>query len=72
VADCRHHAYLGVGCASGSTPASLNFMNTYYFRIPEASVFEFVQASTLLEAKEATAEEWLPFLSQMEWVVIDD
>jgi hypothetical protein len=43
-------------------------MNTYYFRIPEASVFEFVQAPTLLEAKESTTEEWLPYLSQMEWL----
>jgi hypothetical protein len=43
-------------------------MNTYYFYIPEASVFEFVQASTLLEAKELTTEEWLPYFSQMEWL----
>ena len=43
-------------------------MNTYYFRIPEAYVFEFVQAPTMLEAKESTTEEWLPYLSQMEWV----
>lgn len=49
-----------------------NFMNTYYFRIPEAYVFEFVQAPTLLEAKELTTEEWLPYLSQMEWVATDD
>ena len=47
-------------------------MNTYYFRIPEASVLEFVQATTLLEAKEATTEEWLPFLGQMEWLATDD
>jgi hypothetical protein len=72
VAGCRHHAFFGVGCASGSTSASLNPMNTYYFRIPEAFVFEFVQAPTLLEAKELTTEEWLPYLSQMEWVATDD
>ena len=47
-------------------------MNTYYFRIPEAYVFEFVQAPTLLEAKESTTEEWLPYLSQMEWLPTDD
>jgi hypothetical protein len=47
-------------------------MNIYYFRIPEASVLEFIQASSLLEAKEATTEEWLPFLSQMEWLPTDD
>ena len=49
-----------------------NPMNTYYFRISDASVFEFVQASTLLEAKELTTEEWLPYLSQMEWITDDD
>jgi hypothetical protein len=43
-------------------------MNTYYFYITEASVFEFVQAPTLLEAKESITEEWLPFLNQMEWI----
>jgi hypothetical protein len=43
-------------------------MNTYYFRIPEASILEFVQANSLLEAKELVSEEWLPFLSQMEWI----
>jgi hypothetical protein len=68
VADCRHHARSGVGCASGSIPALLNPMNTYYFCIPEASVLEFVQAPTLLKAKESTTEEWLPYLSQMEWI----
>jgi len=47
-------------------------MNIYYFRIPEASVLEFIQAPSLLEAKEATTEEWLPFLSQMEWLPTDD
>lgn len=47
-------------------------MNTYYFYIPKASVLEFVQAPTLLEAKEAATEEWLPFLSQMEWLSNDD
>jgi len=47
-------------------------MNTYYFRIPEASVLEFIKASSLLEAKEATTKEWLPFLSQMEWLPIND
>jgi hypothetical protein len=47
-------------------------MNTYYFCIPEASVLEFIQAPSLLEAKEATTEEWLPFLSQMEWLPIND
>jgi hypothetical protein len=47
-------------------------MNTYYFYIPKASVLEFIQAPSLLEAKEATAEEWLPFLSQMEWLPTDD
>lgn len=50
----------------------INPMNTYYFRISDASVFEFVQASTLLEAKESTTEEWLPYLSQMEWLTEDD
>ena len=43
-------------------------MNTYYFRISEASVLEFVQAPSLFEAKELTVKEWLPFLSQMEWL----
>ena len=43
-------------------------MNTYYFRIAEACVLEFVQANTLLEAKELTVDEWLPYLSQMEWI----
>jgi hypothetical protein len=47
-------------------------MNTYYFSIPEASVLEFVQASTLLEAKELTTEEWLPYLSQMQWIATND
>ena len=47
-------------------------MNTYYFRILDASVLEFVQAPTLLEAKEIATEEWLPFLSQMEWLPTDD
>lgn len=50
----------------------INPMNTYYFSIPEASVLEFVQAPTLLEAKESTTEEWLPYLSQMEWITTDD
>ena len=50
-----------------NTPRS-NPMNTYYFRISEASVLEFVQAPSLFEAKELTVEEWLPFLSQMEWL----
>jgi hypothetical protein len=49
-----------------------NFMNTYYFYIPKASVLEFIQAPSLLEAKEAATEEWLPFLSQMEWLPTDD
>ena len=47
-------------------------MNIYYFYIPKASVLEFIQAPSLLEAKEATTEEWLPFLSQMEWLPTDD
>ena len=47
-------------------------MNTYYFRISDASVLEFVQAPTLLEAKESTTEEWLPYLSKMEWLPTDD
>jgi hypothetical protein len=47
-------------------------MNTYYFCIPKASVLEFIQAPSLLEAKEAATEEWLPFLSQMEWLPTDD
>jgi hypothetical protein len=47
-------------------------MNTYYFRISDASVLEFVQAPTLLEAKESTTEEWLPYLSQMEWITDND
>ena len=50
----------------------INAMNTYYFSIPEASVLEFVQASTLLEAKELTTEEWLPYFSQMEWITTND
>ena len=49
-----------------------NLMNTYYFRISDASVLEFVQAPTLLEAKESTTEEWLPYLSQMEWITDND
>ena len=54
---------------SNTTP---NPMNTYYFYIPKASVLEFIQAPSLDEAKEATTEEWLPFLNQMEWLATDD
>ena len=50
----------------------VNPMNTYYFRISDASVLEFVQAPTLFEAKESTTEEWLPYLSQMEWITEND
>jgi hypothetical protein len=60
------------GDLTGRLPDYANVMNTYYFYIPKASVLEFIQAPSLLEAKEATAEEWLPFLSQMEWLPTDD
>jgi hypothetical protein len=56
----------------GRLPHHTNFMNTYYFYIPKASVLEFIQASSLDEAKESTEQEWLPFLSQMEWLPNDD
>ena len=60
------------GDLTGRLPHHANVMNTYYFYIPKASVLEFIQAPSLPEAKEATAEEWLPFLSQMEWLPTDD
>lgn len=43
-------------------------MNRYYFRIPDAQVFEVIEAEHLLEAKAKAFDEWVSLWHRIEWV----
>ena len=40
----------------------------FYFRIPEANVYECIKASSWTEAKAIATQEWLPYWNQIEWL----
>ena len=40
----------------------------FYFRIPEANVYECIKATSWIEAKAIATQEWLPYWNQIEWL----
>ena len=47
-------------------------VRNFYFRIPEANVYECIKATSWLEAKAIATEEWLPYWNQIEWLTPTD
>ena len=43
-------------------------VRNFYFRIPEANVYECIKASSWIEAKAIATQEWLPYWNQIEWL----
>lgn len=47
-------------------------MKRFYFRIPEANVFEVIEADTFIEAKGYAFELFGHVFNQIQWINTDD
>lgn len=43
-------------------------MTRYHFRIPDAQVFEVVEADSLQQAKAKAFDEWASIWNRIEWI----
>jgi hypothetical protein len=42
--------------------------NRFYFRIPEANIYECIRAVSFTEAKMQAFKDWAPFWNKIEWL----
>jgi hypothetical protein len=42
--------------------------NRFYFRIPEANIYECICAVSFTEAKAQAFKDWAPFWNKIEWL----